>query len=228
MLDAAGTARSASFRRFFDFRKLQPKNLLQSALRPGLCRLAWFRYARRAPVICSPALQRRPGEQITSARCSLRSNPFGGFSFYRSLRSLKLTGRCASSCALADSNLPPLAPAKLESAAAPELAPLPSDKRWARRCQLGPIQLPSGEYSTSASSSRIFSSSPPLRPSFGVFAWIRSAWQPPVICSPGLLRRSGEQITFGRTALRSTSAGLFSGRCAPSDHGSLRIVLRFG
>ena len=44
-LATVGTARSASFRRFFDFRKLHPKNLLQSALRPGLCRLAWFRSA---------------------------------------------------------------------------------------------------------------------------------------------------------------------------------------
>ena len=42
--------------------------LLQSLVRPGLRRLAWFRSAQRAPVICSPALLRRPGEQITSAR----------------------------------------------------------------------------------------------------------------------------------------------------------------
>jgi len=54
-----------------------------SLLWPGLRRLALFRSALRAPVICSPVLLRRPEEQITEARWSLRSNPFGGFSFFQ-------------------------------------------------------------------------------------------------------------------------------------------------
>ena len=57
--------------------------LLRSFLRPGLRGLALFRSALRAPVICSPVLLRRPEEQITEARLSLRSNPFGGFSFFQ-------------------------------------------------------------------------------------------------------------------------------------------------
>jgi len=57
--------------------------LLRSFLRPGLRGLALFRSALRAPVICSPVLLRRPEEQITEARWSLRSNPFGGFSFFQ-------------------------------------------------------------------------------------------------------------------------------------------------
>ena len=74
---AVGMARSASFRRLFDFRKLQPNNLLQSApaVQPSPCSHP-FRSARRPPVICSSILLRRAEEQITSGRWSLRSNLF--------------------------------------------------------------------------------------------------------------------------------------------------------
>ena len=79
--------------------------ILRSLLRPGLRRLTWFRSAWRPPVICSPALLRRPGEQITSARARYASPClYGGF-FFRSLRSLKSTGRCVPSSAPAESDL---------------------------------------------------------------------------------------------------------------------------
>ena len=55
--------------------RAEPRGLV----RPLPCRSS-FRSARRAPVICSPALLRRPGEQITSARARYASPClYGGF-----------------------------------------------------------------------------------------------------------------------------------------------------
>ena len=74
--------------------RAEPRGLV----RPLPCRFS-FRSARRAPVICSPALLRRPGEQITSARAR-HASPclYGGF-FFRS------TGRGVPSSAPAESDL---------------------------------------------------------------------------------------------------------------------------
>jgi len=54
--------------------------LLRSFLRPGLRRLALFRSALRAPVICSPSSCVGQESRLLPP-ASLCSNPFGGFSF---------------------------------------------------------------------------------------------------------------------------------------------------
>ena len=74
------------------------------AARPPRARLVPLRFACSSNLLS--VLLRRPGEQITEARLSLRSNPFGGFSFFRSLRSHKSPGRGVPSSAPAESDLP--------------------------------------------------------------------------------------------------------------------------
>ena len=73
--------------------------LLRSFLRPGLRRLAWFRSALRAPVICSPSSCVGQESRLLKPACRSAQTPSGVFLFFRSLRSRKSTGRCASSCA---------------------------------------------------------------------------------------------------------------------------------
>ena len=120
--------------------------------RPSACSHQ-FRSAWRPPVICSPILLRRSGEQITSVRPAplklLRSvfYPFASLRFFVSLRS-SASCRSASSCALADSVRPALVPrsARTESAVAPAFASLHEGVSGrARRCRLGPLPLPSGD-----------------------------------------------------------------------------------
>ena len=90
----------------FDLRRLRPNDSppVVSAARPPRTRLVPLRFACSSNLLS--VLLRRPGEQITEARLSLRSNPFGVFSFFRSLRSHKSTGRCVPSSAPAESDLP--------------------------------------------------------------------------------------------------------------------------
>ena len=95
----------APFGESFDLRRLRPNDSppVVSAARPPQARLVPLRFACSSNLLS--VLLRRPGEQITEARLSLRSNPFGG-SFFRSLRSHKSTGRCVPCPALAESDLP--------------------------------------------------------------------------------------------------------------------------
>ena len=113
---------AAPFGESFDLCRLRPNDSPPVVLRPGLCRLALFRSARRAPVICSPVLLRRPGEQVTEARLSLRSNPFGGFLF--SGRFAPSSRRVATFRPPLRLNLicPPQAPAKSDSASASDFS----------------------------------------------------------------------------------------------------------
>ena len=138
--------------------------ILRSLLRSGLRRLALFRSARRAPVICSPALLRRPGEQITSARFATLTSPDTGVSF--SGRFAPSSRRVAAFCAPLRLNLicPAQAPAKSDSASAPDFSFSFRPNGMARRCRLGLLPLPSGDFPTSASSSRKISSSPLPQP----------------------------------------------------------------
>ena len=73
--------------------------LLRSFLRPGLRGLAKFRSALRAPVICSPSSCVGQESRLLKPACRSAQTPSGVFLFFRSLRSRKSTGRCASSCA---------------------------------------------------------------------------------------------------------------------------------
>jgi len=96
---------AAPFGESFDLRRLRPNDSppVVSAARPPRTRLVPLRFACSSNLLS--VLLRRPGEQITEARLSLRSNPFGDFSFFRSLRSHKSTGRCVPSSAPAESDL---------------------------------------------------------------------------------------------------------------------------
>ena len=171
-----------------------------------------FRFAWRPPVICSPALLRRSGEQITSVRPAplklLRSVSylFASLRIFLSLRSIRLTCRSASYCALADSARLALVPrsARTESAAAPAFASLTTSKRCARPHSTRGDPLPPETTTCPALVPRsgqvvVSSGRPSARPS-ACSHQFRSAWRPPVICSPILLRRSGEQITSVRPA----------------------------
>ena len=72
--------------------------LLRSFLRPGLRGLALFRSALRAPVICSPSSCVGQESRLLKPAGRSAQTPSGFFLFFRSLRSRKSTGRCASSC----------------------------------------------------------------------------------------------------------------------------------
>ena len=102
----------------FDLRKLRPNDSppVVSAARPPRTRQVPLRFAGSSNLLS--VLLRRPGEQITEARLSLRSNPFGGFSF---------SGRFAPASQRVAAFRPPLrlnlicpaqAPAKSDSASA--------------------------------------------------------------------------------------------------------------
>ena len=73
----------APFGESFDLRRLRPNDSppVVSAARPPRTRLVPLRFACSSNLLS--VLRRRPGEQITEARLSLRSNPFGGFSFFQ-------------------------------------------------------------------------------------------------------------------------------------------------
>ena len=90
----------------FDLRRLRPNDSppVVSAARPP--RLALFRSALRAPVICSPSSCVGQESRLLKPACRSAQTPSGVFLFFRSLRSRKSTGRCASSCAPAESDLP--------------------------------------------------------------------------------------------------------------------------
>ena len=138
-----GTGRSALFGDYYlscaraSLRQVVVSSGRPSA-RPSACSQQ-FRSAWRPPVICSPILLRRAGEQITSVRLAplklLRSDfyPFASLRFFLMLCSSTFV-RSASSCALADSVRPALVPrsARTESAAAPAFASLTTSKRCAR------------------------------------------------------------------------------------------------
>ena len=74
---------AAPFGESFDLRRLRPNDSppVVSAARPPQARLVPLRFAGFSNLLS--VLLRRPGEQITEARLSLRSNPFGGFSFFQ-------------------------------------------------------------------------------------------------------------------------------------------------
>ena len=96
--------------------------LLRSFLRPGLRRLAWFRSALRAPVICSPSSCVGQESRLLKPACRSAQTPSGVFLF---------SGRFAPSSQRVAAFRPPLwlnlicpaqAPAKSDSAAAPGLS----------------------------------------------------------------------------------------------------------
>ena len=109
----------APFGESFDLRRLRPNDSPPVVWRPGLRRLALFRSALRAPVICSPSSCVGQESRLLKPACRSAQTPSGVFLF---------SGRFAPSSQWGAEFRPPLwlnlicpaqAPAKSDSAAAP-------------------------------------------------------------------------------------------------------------
>ena len=180
------------------------------SVRPSACS-HWvpLRVAPSSNLLSSPPASvrradyfRPPRSAQTPAECFLSVRFAPDFLMLRS----SIFVRSASSCALADSVRPALVPrsTRTVSAAAPAFASLTTSKRCARPSSARADPLPPETTTCPALVPRsgqvvVSSGRPSARPS-ACSHQFRSAWRPPVICSPILLRRSGEQITSVRPA----------------------------